>query len=324
MAPQRRLARVEDRLAGRDVAALLGELPLILQLVREEVRRRRELAHREGEDDRDSDRGAGGGERPPAPAREREHHEPAREREQRRAREGEEETDGRDRGERGGRGRPAPEGLAGSGEQERDGEQECGRERAEEGGDQPAEEALVAVEGEVLRHPARAVIVEAELLAEVARHLPGAPTLDVDRVHLDEPDRRDGGRRPEHRPGEPREVVPRERQRAAEQVGAHGKQRVTDAEQDRLRAGVAVEQGLRDERVHDDDGAEAERRGGRPRPARRAALREDTASHATRASATASSSSFHAWIAVRAAPSTPQEKSAAMTALWSARPTTNR
>ena len=168
---------------------------------------------------------------------------------------------------------PAAEEAAGRREQQRHGEEEGRGERAHERPDEPPVQlAAAGVEGEVLGHARGAAVLEAELVAEVGRDAGVAPRLDRDGVLLDQADRRDGGGRAEDRPREPAQLRAAEHERAAEQVRGHGRERVPRGQEDRVRARLAVQQVLRDQRVEDDEPAEREREQvDEPRPERQRA-----------------------------------------------------
>ena len=168
---------------------------------------------------------------------------------------------------------PAAEEAAGRREQQRHGEEEGRGERAHERPDEPPVQlAAAGVEGEVLGHARGAAVLEAELVAEVGRNAGVAPRLDRDGVLLDQADRRDGRGRAEDRPREPPQLRAAEHERAAEQVGGHGRERVPRGQEDRVRARLAVQQVLRDQRVEDDEPAEREREQvDEPRPERQRA-----------------------------------------------------
>ena len=141
----------------------------------------------------------------------REHDERAGEREQRRAREREEERGRAERDEDDGE-RPSGAVLPGDPrEEQRDDERERRRERAEEARHEPPEETVLGVERPVVGQPARAVVVEAELVAEVADRPGAAPPLDVHGVEIDEP--ADGERGPcaEQCPADPAQLVAAQR-----------------------------------------------------------------------------------------------------------------
>ena len=170
----------------------------------------------------------------------------------------EEEPGRADRDEHGGQ-RPATAVLPGdAGEEQRDDEGERGRERADEARDEPPEQPVLGVERPVVREAARTVVVEAELVAEVADRAGAAPPLDVDRIEVDQP--ADGQRctGAEQRPADPAELDAVEDQRAAEEVRDDRDKPVAKAVEDRPRAGFPVEHVLRDEGVEADDGCEGE------------------------------------------------------------------
>ena len=103
------------------------------------------------------------------------------------------------------------------------------------------------------------MVVEAELVAEVADRAGAAPPLDVHGVEVDEPADGERGPRAEQRPADPAQLVAAQDQRAAEEVRDDGDEPVAEAVEDRLRARLSVEHILRDERVEADDGRERER-----------------------------------------------------------------
>ena len=87
------------------------------------------------------------------------------------------------------------------------------------------------------------MVVEAELVAEVADGARAAPPLDIDGIEVDQPARGERAR-PRASSVQPsrREIGPRQAERAAEEVRDDGDERVAQAVEDRLAAGLAVEQ----------------------------------------------------------------------------------
>src|SRR5205823_4791815 len=146
-------------------------------------------------------------------------------------------------------------------DQQGDDEQVAAAERAEERRDEAAQEVILGarVVDEVLRQPAGAVVVVAEMVAEVVDDGARSPPADRDRVDVDEPDRGDGGRGAEQRPRQPTQVLAAEPQRAAEEVRTDRDEIVPRTEQDGVPAGSAAECILRDQRVDDDERGEGER-----------------------------------------------------------------
>ena len=163
---------------------------------------------------------------------------------------------------------------------------------------------VIGVERQVVGQAAGAVVVEAELMAEVPDRAGAAPPLDVDGVEVDQPahgERRTGA---EQRPADPAQLHAVEDERAAEAVRDHGDEPVPKAVEDRLRARLPVEHVLRDERVEADDPGERQREPvDEPRAERQPARANRV--DATRATATASSASFHACTASIAPPRSP-------------------
>src|SRR6478752_3287353 len=97
------------------------------------------------------------------------------------------------------------------------------------------------------------------MAVEVVDDAVRAPPADRDRVRIDEPDPGDGGGHAEQRPSEPTEIAPAELQRPTEEVGADRNEIVPQRERDGLAPRLAVESGLRDQRVHDDERGEGDR-----------------------------------------------------------------
>ena len=182
MASPGRLVEVEELVLRAGV--LVGVLLLSLQLGREEVRGRGDVRVYAVEADPDADHDDRGRERPELATRDRQHDEAGHEARERRAGDREHEP-GEDEG--GERQREAPERR----DEQRDHEHVGGGERADERRDQPPEQVVVAgVEGEVLGHAARPVVVEAELVAEVADRARAVPPPHADRVLLDQAEAR--------------------------------------------------------------------------------------------------------------------------------------
>ena len=156
--------------------------------------------------------------------------------------------------------RPAARVLPGDPrQQEGDDERERRRQRADEARHEAPEEAVFGVERPVVRQAAGAVVVEPELVAEVADGARAAPPLDVHRIQLDEPADGERSTGAEQRPADPAQLVAAQDQRPAEEVRDHGDEAVAEAVEDGLRAGCSVQHVLRDERVEADDGCERER-----------------------------------------------------------------
>ena len=148
------------------------------------------------------------------------------------------------------------------GEQQRDDEAVRARERPQEDRHEPAQEVILGagVEDEVLRQPARAVVVVAELLVEVVDDGRVTPPRDRDEEVVDETEQRDARR--QHRAASTTSGTSssrRDEQRAAEEVRADGNQVVLEREPDRGPVGRAVKPALRQHRVHAHDERERER-----------------------------------------------------------------
>ena len=108
---------------------------------------------------------------------------------------------------------------------------------------------VARVEGEVLGHPGGAVVVEAELVAEVADRAGVPPPLDRNRVLLDQPEGGERSARREQEPGDPPALGPAQAERAADEIGGDWGQVVAQAVQHRLRSGVPPEGPLGQEGV---------------------------------------------------------------------------
>ena len=163
------------------------------------------------------------------------------------------------RDEHGGQ-RPAPAVLPGdTGEEQRDDERKRSRQRADEARDEPPEQPVLGVERPVVGQAAGTVVVEAELVAEVADRAGAAPPLDVHGVEVDQPAHGERRTRAEQRPADPAQLHTVDDERAAEEVRDDRDEAVAKAVEDGARAGFPVEHVLRDERVEADDGCERQR-----------------------------------------------------------------
>ena len=110
------------------------------------------------------------------------------------------------------------------------------------------------VEDEVLRQAAWAVEVEAELLAEVRRHVGVLPPVDRHREDLDGAEHRNGCSSRED------EVTERRKdERAAQEVRGDAGAGMPEPVEDRLGVGLAAEPVLREHRVEKDEAREDDR-----------------------------------------------------------------
>ena len=120
-------------------------------------------------------------------------------------------------------------------DEQRDDEHVAGCERADECRDQPPEQVVVPrVEREVLRHAPRAVVVEAELVAEVADRAGAVPPPDADRVLLDRPKPATAAAGAEERPGDRTDLRAGHADRPSDEERDDGDEVVADRVQDAL------------------------------------------------------------------------------------------
>ena len=131
-----------------------------------------------------------------------------------------------------------------------------------------------------------------------------APPRDRDEEVVEQPEHGDHRGRADEGPDETDELLTTEDHGAAQEVRADRNQVVLEREPDRTVVGRAVEPALRQQRVNAHQRRERDREHvDRVDPERKPSAR--STSSATRASATPSRISFHAWIAVSALPRTP-------------------
>jgi hypothetical protein len=142
-------------------------------------------------------------------------------------------------------------------EQRDDEEVRRGERREERRGEPPEDDAVPRVVDEVLRQVGEPEVAQAELVVEPAADR--APPRERHRVHVDQPECGDERRDGEHRVAQPRALLLRQVETAAEEVRADREQIVPRCVEDALVRGVTAEPRLRQHPVHDDEHAEGER-----------------------------------------------------------------